>query len=135
MSSGNSIPATPWLVAVVDDDAMVRKALARVLRAGDLCVETHGSGTELLLSLEHSRPHCIVLDVHMPGRDGFEVQAALAHDGHTIPVVMITGHHDARNCARAKALGAFACLPKPVDVAELLDTIAASIQGGYAPAA
>src|SRR5688572_3492677 len=99
------------LIAVVDDDPAVRRALERVLRTEGYVVECHASGTELLHTLERSQPDCIVLDLHMSGFDGFDVQKALAHNGRRIPVVMITGHYDGATSARAKALGAVACLP------------------------
>jgi two-component system, LuxR family, response regulator FixJ len=117
------------LIAIVDDDAAVRRALERVLRAGGYCVTSHCSGEELLKSLGSSQPDCIVLDVHMPDFDGFEVQAALARGGWTIPVVVITGHYDARARSRATALGAVACLPKPVESATLLEAIEGGITG------
>lgn len=121
------------LIAVVDDDPSVRKALERVLRAEGHTVECHASGVELLRSLPRSTPHCIVLDLHMPGLDGFEVQAALVRGGWRIPVIMITGHYDDAACSRAKALGAKAVLPKPVDSPALLHEIAACAQAGGAP--
>src|SRR5687767_3187462 len=99
------------LIAIVDDDPAVRRALERVLRTEGYLVESHASGAELLHSLERSQPHCVVLDLHMSGFDGFDVQRALANEGRHIPVVMITGHYDGATSARAKALGAVACLP------------------------
>jgi len=60
------------------------------------------------------------------------VQAALARGGWRIPVVMITGHYDVDASSRAVELGAVACLPKPVESAALLETIAACADAGSA---
>jgi FixJ family two-component response regulator len=92
------VSKTRPLIAVVDDEEPVRKALTRLLRSADLDVETFPSGVEFLESLPTRRPDCVVLDLHMPLMDGFEVQARLAESSAPVPVVTITGHHrDARS--------------------------------------
>ena len=69
------------LVAVVDDEESVGKALNRLLRSAALNVETFASGAEFLKSLEDQTPDCVVLDLQMPHMDGFEVQTQLAQMG------------------------------------------------------
>lgn len=78
------------------------------------------------MAIEHHAPECVVLDLHMPGMSGFEVQSALARVKPALPVVIITGHDTAESRSRAFALGACAYLPKPVDHEALLDAIEAA---------
>src|SRR5690349_9892083 len=103
------------MIAIVDDDALVRKGLARLLRSSGYTVALYESGDEFLTSLHHQPPHCVVLDLHMPGMTGFEVQEALSRNGHSLPTIMVTADHAAEIVAHATLLGAAACLPKPID--------------------
>ena len=116
------------LIAIVDDDAAVRVALARVLRSAGYRAVLHESGYALLDSLELGRPDCIVLDLNMPGIDGFGVHVELARRGLAIPVILISANHEAGIAHRAKALGARAFMNKPVDSAALIEAIEAAIR-------
>ena len=113
-------------VAVVDDEEPVRKALMRLMRSAGLTVETFGSGAEFLQSLETRLPSCVVLDLHMPDMNGFDVQAHLARKYAALPVIIITGHDLPTNRERAKGSGASAFLRKPVHERTLLDAISAA---------
>jgi FixJ family two-component response regulator len=115
------------LIAVLDDDAFVCKALQRLLRSAGLNVETYSSGGAFLRSLASHAPDCLVLDVHMPNLNGFEVQSRLAQAGLRVPVVIITGHDTPESRARALAGHAAAYLLKPIDERTLLDAIAGAI--------
>ena len=110
-------------VAIVDDDEKVRRALARLLRTEGYRVKCYASGAELLRSLPDAPPGCIVLDVDLPELNGFDVQRMLARAAPHIPVIMITGRCDADVESRAAALGAIACLRKPVDASRLIDAL------------
>ena len=125
--------AVPLLIAVVDDDAFVCKALARLLRSAGLNVETHSSGSEFLKSLASHAPDCVVLDLHMPELNGFDVQVQLQRTRVPIPVVVITGHDTPESRARAMHNGAKAYICKPVDDKLLLSTIRTAIGGSPAP--
>lgn len=109
------------LIAVVDDEESVRKALTRLLRSSGLDVVTFPSGVELLESLAVRRPDCVVLDLHMPVMNGFEVQARLAKPG--VPVVIMTGHDSTETRERAMSGRPIAYLRKPVNDETLLDAI------------
>ena len=125
---------TKPLIAIVDDDPAVRKALSRLLRASGYDVGEHASGVELLSSLQQRTPQCIVLDLHMPDLNGLEVQVELARAGWCIPVILITADGEADALARAVERGAVACLDKPIDSATLLRTISRALtNGGAAP--
>jgi FixJ family two-component response regulator len=108
-------------VAIVDDEEPIRKALTRLLRSGGLDVESFPSGSEFLESLPAHRPDCVVLDLHMPVVNGFDVQARLVEFG--VPVVIITGHDSDETRARALAGRPAAYLRKPVNDQVLLDAI------------
>lgn len=117
------------LMAVVDDDADVRVALARLLASVGFTVELYASGPDFLRSLAHHEPGCVVLDLHMPEMSGFDVQAALA--GHAdVAVVVLTGQDSPASRARALQLGARGYLCKPVGDDALLGAIAAAVAGG-----
>jgi len=120
--------ATTPLIAVVDDEESVRKALGRLLRAAGYRVETFASGSEFLRSVQQNPPQCVVLDVRMPQLNGLHVQQALTLAGTPLPVVMVTGDDSPESRERALAQGASAYLRKPVDHATLLDAIRSAIQ-------
>src|SRR5215470_8517812 len=102
-------------IAVIDDDEAVRKALKRLLRAANLDANTFASGQEFLDSLPSGHPDCVVLDVHMPGMNGLDVQQRLTRSGLQTPIVIITGHDDPQIRARCLSAGAAAYLRKPLD--------------------
>jgi len=91
-------------------------------------VEAFGSGAEFLQSLETRLPDCVVLDLHMPDMDGFNVQARLARKWAALPVIIVTGHDLPRARERAMAAGASAFLRKPVHDRILLDAISAATE-------
>lgn len=111
------------LLAVVDDDAEVRVALRRLVSSAGYAVEIYSSGAEFLRSVDDHAPDCLVLDLHMPDINGFEVQVALAESHAAFPVVVITGYDTPESRGRALQLGARAYLCKPVDDEALLAAI------------
>lgn len=111
------------VVAIVDDDPSVLKALSRLLGTWSLVARTFQSGTQFLASLVDGHPDCLILDLQMPGMSGLEIQRHLAHEGVQIPIIIITAHGDAEMRARCEAAGAVACLPKPINSASLLAAI------------
>jgi FixJ family two-component response regulator len=114
-------------VAVVDDDASVRSALTRLLRACGHEAQAFASGSEFLESVKTKVPDCLVLDVHMPSISGLDVQAALrARDVH-VPIVFITAYDDKGLRERALAQGAAAFLRKPLTEQTLLTAIASAV--------
>ena len=123
----------PTVVAVVDDEQSVRKALARLFRSAGLAVETFGSGSEFLDSMGARQPDCVVLDLHMPEMDGFEVQTCLARLDPRLPVIVVTGHDSEKNRVRALQNGARAYLSKPVDDGQLLGAIRRALAGEGKP--
>jgi FixJ family two-component response regulator len=114
------------LIAVVDDEEPVRKALGRLLESVGMAVEIFSSGREFLASLGTHWPDCVVLDLHMPEVSGFDVLERIAETGARVPVVTITGHDIPDAEERAMRGGAAAYLRKPVNQRLLLSAIAAA---------
>ncbi len=124
------MPRVPALyVAIVDDDASVRKALARLLRALAINPQTFGSAREFLDSLPSGVPECLVLDLHMPDMTGLELQSELARVGARIPTVVITAHNEIGYREQCRAAGAAAYLLKPLDESTLLAAIGSAMGG------
>lgn len=101
------------LVCVVDDDKAVRDCLERLLRSARFHVETYPSAPAYLSRATHAGPVCVILDINMPGMNGFELQQALA--GRCEEIVFLTGHGDVPMCAKGLKAGAVDFLMKPVD--------------------
>ena len=114
---------TPKLVCIVDDDPSVRRALGRLIRSFGLDVELLESGRECLDQPYIDRAACLILDVSMPGMDGFELNALLQASGRSVPTVFISAHDDEGYRERARSAGAIAYLDKPCDSSLLHDAI------------
>ncbi len=112
---------------VVDDDASVRGALARLLHSAGYQTETFASAEGFLAQSRFDAPGCILLDVRMPGLNGLELQQALAAANRQLPIVFITGHGDVPMSVRAMKAGAEDFLPKPFDDEELLKAVARAL--------
>lgn len=121
-------------VFVIDDEAPVRRALGRLLRAEGFEVMAFASAAEFLARCDVARPACVVLDMAMPGRNGLELQQVLAEEGSTLPIIFLTGRSDVPMCAQAMKRGAADFLTKPVNDADLLVAVrralAADVAGG-----
>jgi FixJ family two-component response regulator len=116
-------------VAVVDDDRSVGVALCRLLRTAGVEARAFESGGDFLRSLPNRQPDCVVLDVQMPGMNGFELQQRLKEIAVTLPVVMITGRDEASIHAICMAMGARTYLRKPLDDDDLLNAVHRAISG------
>jgi len=111
------------LIAVVDDEESVRRALARMLSASQLDVEIFGSGQEFLDSLRTRRPDCVVLDYQMPGLTGRDVQRQLAEAQIRLPIIVVTAHDQPALREQCLADGAVAYIAKPLQRERLLGLI------------
>ena len=118
---------TSPVVAVLDDEPQMRKALRRLLSTHGFHVETYECGNDFLAALSSHPADCLVLDLHMPEVSGFDVLAAFESQHIATPVVVITGHDELGTAERTRALGASAYLKKPVDESTLLSAIRSAI--------
>ena len=113
-----------WTVFVVDDDASIRKALARLLASAGYAVETFASAREFLECGHHQdTPGCVVLDVSMPGLSGLDLQRELMAFTPPLPIIFISGHGTIPTSVRAMKGGAVDFLTKPVNDQDLLSVI------------
>src|SRR5579862_6501625 len=113
--------ARPSRVLVVDDETRNVKLLCSLLRVQGYVVESAADGEAALAAVAQSRPDLILLDVMMPGIDGFEVATRLKANPHTqtIPIIMVTSLDDRASKLSALNAGAEDFLTKPIDRAEL----------------
>lgn len=110
-------------VAVVDDEPAVRKGLSRLLSTADFEPRTYESAQEFLDHLAGERPDCLIVDLQMPGVSGLDLQAILRRDDDRLPVIIVTARDDPESHEKCLALGAAACLCKPLDCDTLVDAI------------
>ena len=115
------------LIAVVDDESPVRTMLGRVLRLADYHVSAFSCGEDFLASLTARLPACAILDIHMPGLSGLDVQARIRASRIVIPVVLITASDDTAIDRMAIDAGAVCLLRKPFSSDELLDAVATAL--------
>ena len=110
-------------VYVVDDDASVREAVESLLRSAGFPVRTFGSAQEFLSTPRAEMPSCLILDLHLPGLSGLDLQQELAKDDVQIPIIFLTGHGDIPTSVRAIKAGALEFLTKPFADEDLLNAI------------
>jgi FixJ family two-component response regulator len=114
----------PCIVYIVDDDDLVRKGLARLMRAGGLVPRVYESPELFLEEVGSEVPACILLDITMPRMNGLQVQAELKARGNRVPVIAVSARDDDETRRRARELDARCFFRKPVDAQALLDAIA-----------
>jgi FixJ family two-component response regulator len=110
-------------VAIVDDDPSVCKALSRLLAACSFHPQTFASAQEFLDSLSSDVPECAVVDLHMPGMGGLELQHQLAAAKMRIPTIIVTAHNETGFREQCESAGAVAYLQKPLNEATLIAAI------------
>ena len=116
------------IIHIVDDDPSIRSALARLLEAGGFAVQAYDSAERFVDAAPREARGCILLDLNMPGIDGLELQARLAHAGNLLPIVFLTGSGDFESSVRAIKAGAEDFLAKPVRGEALFDAIGRALQ-------
>jgi FixJ family two-component response regulator len=112
------------IIAIVDDDASVRRALQRLVESAGYTVQAFASAREFLDWLPRGQAACLVLDVQMDGMSGFDLQRRLA-----VPVIFITAHDDALTLERIKRSRAAGHLRKPIDAQAVLSAIRTAVDG------
>ncbi|MEE8524321.1 MAG: response regulator [Thermoanaerobaculia bacterium] len=111
------------VVLVVDDDEGLRTTLVEVLQAAGFEAFGFPSANDLLEHGACRRPACMVLDLHLPGLNGLELQQELLRDDQQVPIIFYSGQGDIESSVRAMKAGALDFLQKPVDPAELLAAV------------
>lgn len=116
------------MITVVDDDESVRKALNRLIKTAGYDATTYESAEAFLATNAGRISDCLILDVHLPGKSGLELQAELVESGTNCPIVFITAFDDEQTRSRAMAIGAVDFLCKPLDTERLLEVIRIALQ-------
>lgn len=116
------------LVAIVDDDDLMRGALQGMLKSVGLRSQAFASAEEFLTSGQQSQTACLIADVRMPGMSGLELQAELNDEQRRIPTIFITAHGDEKMRVRALRAGAVEFLAKPFDDEALLASVRAALE-------
>jgi len=112
------------IIAIVDDDASVRRALQRLVESAGYAVQAFASAGAFLAWLPQGSAACLVLDVHMDGMSGLDLQQRLA-----VPVIFITAHDDALTLERIRRSRAAGHLRKPIDEQAVLHAIRMAVDG------
>lgn len=123
----SAVGGEPPTVRLIDDDVAFRRAMQRLLRSAGLQVVEYGSVGEMLLEGIGSAPGCLVLDIHMPGPSGLDLQEMIASQPETLPVIFVTAEATVHETLRAMKAGAADFLFKPVDGETLLSVIRKAI--------
>src|ERR1700744_338764 len=123
-----AIQAKPAMVAIVDDDDLMRTALQGVLKSAGLLAQSFASAERFLQSGRQHDTACLITDIRMPGMSGLELQAQLNADNCRIPTIFITAHGDAEMRMEAMRAGAAEFLSKPFDDEALLESVRAAME-------
>ena len=115
------------MIGVVEDDSSFRRALGRLLSAAGFSVAAFASAEEFLASESAGETACLVLDVHLGGMSGFDLQQRLATAGVPIPAIFITAHDDP--VTRERARSGVAYLQKPFREGALIGAIERALEG------
>ena len=116
------------LIAIVDDDDLMRNALQGLLKAVGLPAQAFASAEEFLQSGQQHQTACLIADIRMPGMSGLELQVKLNAERCRIPTIFITAHGDTKMRLQAMRAGAVEFLAKPFDDEVLLESVHAALQ-------
>ena len=121
-------------IFIVDDDESVCRALSFLLATYGFTVGTFTSAEEFFHAVPNSAPGCLLLDIHMPGLDGWETQQRLLKSGSSRPVIIISADKNGGLNERALKAGAVGFLQKPFNDQALVDLIKVAFkkEGEYA---
>ena len=111
------------MIAIVDDDELIRDALHGLMKAAGIPALSFASGEEFLHSGELERTACLIADIRMPGMSGLELQSKLNEEHYRIPIIFITAQGDEKMRMQALRAGAVKFLTKPLDRGVLLDSV------------
>ena len=128
LKTAMSIPKRTRLVAVVDDDDLLRRALQRLLKAAGMEVASFGTAEDFLKFDKLRDVGCLVADIRMPGMSGLELQAKLKTEDCLIPTIFITAHGDEKLRLQAMRAGAVEFLTKPFDDGILLERVRMALE-------
>lgn len=117
------------IVAIVDDDADIRQALASLLLASRFTIDTFPTAEAFLEFPQRQEVRCLILDVHLPRMSGVELQKRLLDSGERVPIVFISANENGSVRDQVMKAGAAAFLQKPVRAHALLKEIEGALKG------
>lgn len=124
MSAVNDTPRQQSSVFIVDDDAALRSTLSALLSSAGRRVHAFASAAEFLASRRPAaEPTCLVLEAHLPGLSGLQLQRDLLAKGDRTPIIFITSQGDVATSVRAMKAGAMEFLTKPLREQDLLEAV------------
>ncbi|MFO1352673.1 MAG: response regulator [Gammaproteobacteria bacterium] len=121
-------PTERPIVFIVEDDASVRESLALLLELKGFTVAAFASAEAFLAAYQPAQTGCLVLDLRLPGMSGLALQAELAAQSITLPVIIVTAHGDVAAARMALKAGAVDFIEKPVDDELLIATIGVALE-------
>jgi FixJ family two-component response regulator len=116
------------MVAIVDDDDLMRSALEGLLKAVGLPAQTFASAEEFLKSGQQHQARCLITDIRMPGMSGLELQSHLNIERCRIPIIFLTAHGDEKMRMQALRAGAVEFMAKPFDDEALVESVRAALE-------
>jgi two-component system response regulator DctR len=128
-AAGKKLMSDKALIAVVDDDSVVREVITDMIAAINIEIETFSSAEDFL-SGDPSRFDCLVLDVRMTGMSGMQLHAMLAKEDYYLPTIIVTGHGDVPMAVKAVSTGAIDFIEKPFKEQQLWDSISEALAVG-----
>jgi FixJ family two-component response regulator len=116
------------LIAVIDDEPAVRRALKRLLRSAGFEAHTYAGGADFLQAVQSCRPDCVIVDIQMRPMDGFIVLERASMLGVDVPAILITAYDSADNEQRIEKSRAIGLLRKPFSDAALLEMLQVALR-------
>jgi FixJ family two-component response regulator len=122
-------PSRKYIVAVVDDDSRILESLGLLLESAGYEVRLYSSA-ETLLKIDGGLADldCLISDIDMPVKDGFELQRAAKAAMPRLPVILITGRHDLAKLARTARHRADGLFQKPFHGPDLLEAVSNAVE-------
>jgi RNA polymerase sigma factor (sigma-70 family) len=114
-------------VYLIEDDADLRESLAALLQASGYLPRCFANAEDFLANRVNERPACALIDLHLPGMSGLDLQKKLHDEQPHLPVIVVTGHGDVATARTALRTGALDFLEKPVQPKELMEAVAAAL--------
>ena len=115
--------AKPTVISIIDDDASVREATARLVRSLGYKTAMFSSAEEYLQSAHLHDSACLITDLHMPGMSGADLQDRLIADGRQIPMIFVTAYYEEKVRDRVLDAGAYGFLRKPFNDESLIECL------------
>lgn len=116
------------LIAIVDDEALVRMSLERLVKSAGYRCQSFASAEDFLQFGNPEATDCLILDLMLPGMSGLDLQRQLADEGFQIPIVFVSAHDRPQERDRALHRGAITYLIKPFDGQNLLEVMHSAVK-------